>query len=71
MKTGKTESPRVPGPEAKQTGRNGRPPCPDCGFCQLCSESRCRMCNQGREKPPKLCLADQIALYNKRNEHLF
>ena len=46
-------------------------PCPDCRFCQQCSEIRCHACRETRPRKPKLSFEQQIALYNRKNQHLF
>ncbi|MBN2232694.1 MAG: hypothetical protein JW781_07750 [Deltaproteobacteria bacterium] len=56
-------------------------PCSDCRFCQWCSDDRCCLCRGGAEKGGgengggcrqgrKLSLAEQIALYNRRNPEI-
>ncbi len=43
-------------------------PCSDCGFCQWCGDDRCGLCRESRPTGGrKLCLAEQIALYESLN----
>ncbi|HIJ88697.1 MAG TPA: hypothetical protein HPP97_13630 [Desulfuromonadales bacterium] len=43
-------------------------PCPDCLICQWCSDERCRIClGQICCHRRKLSIAEQIALYESRN----
>jgi hypothetical protein len=42
--------------------------CPDCSHCQWCSDERCRLCLKPMT-PPRLSIRDQIALYERLNNH--
>jgi hypothetical protein len=43
-------------------------PCPDCRSCQQCGDARCHACRSGHARPPRLTFAEQIALFNARNQ---
>ena len=53
---------------AEQNGNPKKHPCADCSFCQWCSDDRCSMCRKGKGCGKKLSIAEQIALYESKNE---
>ena len=52
----------------REKARSHKHPCPDCSFCQWCGDDRCGLCRESRPAAGrKLCLAEQIALYESLN----
>ncbi len=55
---------------AAQKGQRKKHCCPDCLSCQLCSDSRCHLCQKEGQRKKKMNIEDQILLYDRLNKGL-